>query len=252
MWFDLFTTDTEAAKNFYAKVAGWKAVPFGELDPGYQMFMSGDVPVGGVSTLKKEKVSQSIPAHWLGFVAVEDVNKTATRAKEMGGTIAKEPWDIASVGRIAVILDPQGGALGIFTPEKEGESIDASSPLGRFAWSELAAEDGEWAYNYYRDLLGWLDSDVMEMGPAGTYRMFKVEGMEKAAGGIYSKSKELPHTAWLYYITVAELDASVKTVKSEGGKVLNGPMDVPGGGRICQCLDPQGVAFALFQAASAE
>jgi predicted enzyme related to lactoylglutathione lyase len=52
-----------------------------------------------------------------------------------------------------------------------------------------------------------------------------------------------PH--WLYYVKVDDLDAALERVKERGGQVLNGPMDVPGGDRVAQCLDPQGAAFAL-------
>ena len=50
---------------------------------------------------------------------------------------------------------------------------------------------------------------------------------------------------WLYYVTVDDVDAAVAEVKKLGGQVLNGPMEVPDGGRIAQCVDPQGALFAL-------
>jgi predicted enzyme related to lactoylglutathione lyase len=82
------------------------------------------------------------------------------------------------------------------------------------------------------------------MGPAGIYQMYGVPGLE--LGGIYKKTDDMPGPPqWLYYVHVADLDAAVSTVKANGGTVIVGPMDIPGGGRIAMCLDPQGAPFAL-------
>jgi predicted enzyme related to lactoylglutathione lyase len=56
-----------------------------------------------------------------------------------------------------------------------------------------------------------------------------------------------PH--WLAYVATPDIDARVETITQLGGQVLNGPMDVPGGDRVAQCLDPQGVAFAIHSTA---
>jgi predicted enzyme related to lactoylglutathione lyase len=55
----------------------------------------------------------------------------------------------------------------------------------------------------------------------------------------------MPVSAWLYYALVSDVKKSVDEVKNLGGQILNGPMEVPGGDLIAQCLDPQGAAFAL-------
>jgi predicted enzyme related to lactoylglutathione lyase len=86
----------------------------------------------------------------------------------------------------------------------------------------------------------------MDMGGGMTYRTFG-QG-EKMYGGIYNKPLEMPAPPhWLYYINVDDIEAALDRVKEHGGQVLNGPMEVPGGSRIAQCLDPQGAAFALHQ-----
>ena len=58
-------------------------------------------------------------------------------------------------------------------------------------------------------------------------------------------------SAWLLYIHVDSVDTRAGLIKELGGQVLNGPMDVPGGDRIAQCLDPQGAAFAIYSPAAA-
>ena len=64
-------------------------------------------------------------------------------------------------------------------------------------------------------------------------------------GGMFNRPAEVPVTFWLYYFNVDDIDAAVRRVEAGGGKVLNGPMEVPGGAWIIQGQDPQGAMFAL-------
>jgi predicted enzyme related to lactoylglutathione lyase len=92
----------------------------------------------------------------------------------------------------------------------------------------------------------------MADSPAGTYWMFKSQSGDRSLGGMSSMAAQMklpPH--WLCYITVDDLDAALERLKSMGGKVMNGPMEVPGGDRIAHCMDPQGAAIA-FHAAPAK
>ncbi len=57
-----------------------------------------------------------IPPHWLAYVHVKDVDATAQKAVSLGGQIIRPPFDIPTVGRIAILHDPQGAVLGIFKP----------------------------------------------------------------------------------------------------------------------------------------
>src|SRR5262249_645141 len=91
----------------------------------------------------------------------------------------------------------------------------------------------------------------MDMGQMGTYRIFGVG--EKRLGGMMTtpKGAQMP-PMWIYYVGVSDLDAVLGRATKKGAKVMNGPMDVPGGGRIVQLLDPQGAAFALHQSPKKE
>jgi predicted enzyme related to lactoylglutathione lyase len=83
------------------------------------------------------------------------------------------------------------------------------------------------------------------MGVMGIYHFYKRNGGDFPLGGIFKKPAEMPVSAWLYYALVKDVRKSAADVAKLGGKVLNGPMEVPGGDLIAQCLDPQGAAFAL-------
>ncbi|MCL7937136.1 MAG: VOC family protein, partial [marine benthic group bacterium] len=92
-------------------------------------------------------------------------------------------------------------------------------------------------------LFGWKKHEDMDMGEYGIYRIYGGDG--PPLGGIMTRPPEMPIGAWLFYVTVNDIDAAVERVKAGGGQVLNGPMEVPGGDRVAQCQDPQGAMFAL-------
>jgi uncharacterized protein len=109
-WNELATTNVAAAKKFYTGLFGWKTEPFGG---DYTLFKQGKTMVGGMMKCPKK----SAPAHWLAYVTVKDVDASAAKAAKLGGKVVAPPFDVPEVGRIAVVLDPQGAAIGLFKPE---------------------------------------------------------------------------------------------------------------------------------------
>lgn len=100
-------------------------------------------------------------------------------------------------------------------------------------------------------LFGWRVTETLELGPpVGAYQMFTWDGAGRGVGAMANTAR-IPsiHTHWLFYFPVPDLEAAVQKVRQLGGRVLNGPMQVPGGDRVAQCEDPQGAAFALTQPA---
>jgi predicted enzyme related to lactoylglutathione lyase len=114
--------------------------------------------------------------------------------------------------------------------------------LGHVGWHELLAADWEKAWPFYAELFGWQKAGA-DTGPIGTYQMFSAAG--EAIGGMFTKPPTVPVPFWLYYFNIGDIDQAVKRVKDGRGHILNGPIEVPGGGWIVQCVDPQGAIFAL-------
>ena len=98
-------------------------------------------------------------------------------------------------------------------------------------------------FAFYSGLFGWTKGEALQMGPVGTYQIFSTKGQQ--SGGMMKKMDQEPAAHWLYYITVDAIDAAQDRVKSAGGQVIHGPMQVPGGSWIINGLDPQGAMFAL-------
>jgi predicted enzyme related to lactoylglutathione lyase len=247
VWYELMTTDPEAAIPFYTSVVGWTTQAFGE-GSDYTMWASSQGPLGGVAKLAAEagKVGAGAPPHWMAHVKVPDVDASVAQARRLDAKVYVEPTDIPTVGRFAVIADPQGASISVFKPGSGSMTAHDSSKPGELSWNELGTTDVEAGFRFYHALFGWerlLDHD---MGPMGTYVIFGHHG--KQLGGMFTKPKEMKTpSSWLYYVQVGDLDAALERAKKGGARVLNGPMEVPGGARIVQLLDPQGAAFALHE-----
>lgn len=243
VWYDLVTTDPEAAEKFYGSVIGWTITPF---DTGggkpYDMWTHGETPLGGVMELPEEARAAGAPPHWMAYVAVADAAASTARAQELGASVHVPPTDIPTVGTFSVIADPQGATIALFTPAEAPDGPGEMGPVGHFSWHELATDDWQAAWAFYEDLFGWKKFDAMDMGEAGTYQLF---GGQFPIGGMFNRPKEMPVNCWLYYVHIADIDETVAKVKAAGGQVVNGPMEVPGGGKVAQCIDPQGGMFAL-------
>lgn len=237
VWYDLMTSDMAAAAAFYDKVVGWSSMDAGMPDRPYQIFSVGKTMVAGLMP------SGGAPAAWTGYIGVADVDGFAAQVTAAGGRIYRGPEDIPGIGRFAVVSDPYGATVALFTP-KGGESpTEAGNEVGRVGWHELHSENGPAAWEFYASTFGWTKVSEFDMGPMGVYNIFATGGGQ--VGGIMTKMPQSPMPFWLYYFNVDAIDAATARIKEAGGQVVNGPMEVPGGQWIVQGIDPQGAMFAL-------
>jgi predicted enzyme related to lactoylglutathione lyase len=243
------TSDPAAAEGFYKEIVGWGTDIWEGGEMPYTMFTNAGTALGGVMMLPEEAKAQGAPSNWMAYVAVPDTNETVAKAKELGATVYVEPTEIPNAGAFAVLGDPQGAVFAVFTSKEEAADLDKPPAQGEFSWHELATTDHESAFDFYADLFGWQKTEAMDMGEAGIYQMYGCGTLP--LGGMYNKPAEMPAPPhWLHYIKVEDVNATVEKVKELGGQVLAGPMEVPGGDWIAQCVDPQGAAFALHSSAS--
>jgi predicted enzyme related to lactoylglutathione lyase len=243
VWYELMTSDPKAAISFYEEVIGWKTQAWegGE----YTMFVGSQGPLGGTMKLPEEAKKMGAPPHWTSNVQVADVDATVALARKHDARIYVEPNDIPKIGRFAVIADPQGASINVFKGTEPMTPHDGSKS-GEFTWSELLTTNQEGAMHFYGALFGWEKMSEFDMGPMGKYFLYGIGG--KQLGGIMTKPKDMPAPShWMYYVEIAGLDAAIARAKAKGAKLLNGPMEVPGGARIAQLQDPQGAAFALHE-----
>jgi uncharacterized protein len=246
VWHDLMVPDPKQAEPFYTKIAGWGTTTWESPMP-YTMWTVGGTPSGGVTELPSHA---GVPPHWLAYVAVPDVDAAVAKTKSLGGTTKVEPTDIPTVGRYAVLADPQGAVFAVYASASDAPPHDGEPSLGEFSWHELMTTDYDTAFRFYQALFGWELISDNDMGPLGVYRIFGRKGMP--LGGMFNTPDNVPAPPnWLPYIHVDSADRVADLVKANGGTILNGPMEVPGGDRIAQCMDPQGAAFALHSRTNA-
>ncbi|KAA2244063.1 VOC family protein [Salinarimonas soli] len=246
VWYELMTTEPEAAEAFYRSVVGWDAAPFpGGPGGGYTVLSAGGRGTAGLMAIPPEAYQAGARPAWLGYLCVDDVDKAAARLRAAGGAVHLDARSIPGVGRIAMAADPQGAAFYLIAPEGAGEPTPPPGRAGSIDWHELHTTDWEAAFGFYADQFGWAKGEAMPMGPMGTYQLFHAgPGDPEAAGGMMN-SPAFPRPAWLYYFHVDGIEQAVSRVEAGGGRVLQGPHEVPGGGWIIQGLDPQGAMFAL-------
>jgi predicted enzyme related to lactoylglutathione lyase len=250
VWHELLTTDTKSGGAFFSKIVGWKTKAWGN-DQSYTLFVSGDRQLAGLMALPEEAKKMGAPPSWLTYIGTPDVDDTARLATSLGATVLKSPEDIPGTGRYAVLQDPQGATFGIYKSNQPA-GPDGVPAVGDFSWHELATTDAKAAFSFYQRLFGWEETSAMDMGEMGVYQMFGQSKQGRVLGGLFNKSSQMPGPpAWLAYIKVPDARKTAEAIKKAGAKVVNGPMEVPGGDWIAQGMDQQGAMFAVHSVTAA-
>lgn len=244
-WVELATTDSTAAKNFYTQLFGWdyEDYPMGP-DGVYTMLQLDGKEAGALFELMPDMKAMGIPPHWLSYVSVTNVDESAAKAKAEGATFLKEPFDVMTVGRMAVVQDPTGAVFALWQA-KDHKGAGIYNVPNSFCWNELGTNDTQKAGEFYSNLFGW-SRDTQNFGPM-EYTMFK--NGDRGAGGMYKITPEMgsipPH--WLVYFAVDDCDAKVQKATELGASVMKPADDIPDVGRFAILTDPQGAAFAIIK-----
>ena len=246
IWHELITTDMTSAAEFYGKVAGL-TTQSAPSDASYTMLVASGQPAGGLLST----ATMGGSPRWLSFVVSANTDETVKQAESLGSRVVQGPLDLPSGGRAAILEDPQGAVFAVWSSNTPPR-LPSDVPLGGMSWHELATTDRAAAFSFYRALFGWSETSSMDMGPQGLYQMFGPAGSQAPFGGMYTKGPEAPGGPnWLPYIKVTDARPATNVARAQGATILNGPMQVPGGGWISMGIDPQGALFAIHSAAPA-
>lgn len=245
-WYDVMTTDTAAAKKFYADVVGWQPQDGGS--PGYTALTVGGVGVAGLMAIPEDAAKAGVPPCWMGYIHVDDVDACVVAIQKEGGRLMKGPVTIDGVITFAVVADPQGAGFLVAKPvPRAPKERPARNAPGSVGWHELYAYDWEKVWPFYEKLFGWTKVHTVDMGAMGIYQLFSTTGGEPA-GGMMTKPPQVPVAYWNFYFVVPSVTGAAQKITEGGGQVLMAPTQVPGGGWILQARDPQGAVFALTSA----
>lgn len=244
IWYDVMTDNHAAAESFYTRVFGWEAADSGLTDRIYTIFSADGLQICGLMPIPENVAAMGGQPCWSGYVHVDDVDAYAERVIAAGGAVHAPAMDIPNVGRFAVVSDPYGAKFILFYDlnPPEAEPRKPGTP-GHVGWHELHTGNPEGAFDFYAGLFGWSKTEAFDMGPLGVYQTFATGG--PANGGIMAKTPETPAPFWLFYFNVEAIDAAAARVTENGGQIVHEPAQIPGGGWIMQCTDPQGALFAM-------
>ena len=244
VWYEYMGDDLRAAVDFYSHVLGWTAQDAGMADFEYQVVSAAGAPIAGMMTIPADARAMGSKPSWAGYIWVEDVDSALPKLMAAGGKVFKAPSDIPGIGRFAVVADPYGGTFMLFHDSDGNPPAPAAlGAPGTVGWRELHADDGAKAFAFYSDFFGWNKEGEFDMGPIGVYHLFNTRHGEQ--GGIMTRTAQTQAAFWLYYFNVEAADAAADRIMARGGRIINGPQEVPGGQWIVQAHDPQGAMFAV-------
>jgi uncharacterized protein len=240
--FELSTPNQEAAKRFYTSLFGWACADNPNSPVGvYTMFTLDGRDVAGAYTQFKQQTAAGMPPYWDIYISTTSADETAKNAAELGGQVVMPPFDVSTYGRMAVIRDPTGATFCIWEA-KTLIGVETKNEPGSFCWVDLITPDPETAAKFYTDLFGW----TLLPGEGG-YQHLK-NGEEFIGGIPPANPNSRPH--WMSYAQVKDCDATVAKAQELGSKVLVEPMSIGNVGRMSIIRDPQGGAFAVFEASA--
>ncbi|WP_017590754.1 VOC family protein [Nocardiopsis ganjiahuensis] len=247
-WVELTTSDVDRALEFYGRVFGWTAESAGPDTGGYMKILNNGALVGGLGP----KTSEDQPVAWSIYYNTPDLDMTFQRARELGATAQVEPMDVMGLGRMALLTDPQGGAVAVWEAGTLAGMEQTDDP-NTFMWAELWTPSAQGAKEFYGSLFGWEFNDVELPGAEGVYSTVRPAGLgdDRYFGGVMGvEADALQATGgradWHPVFHVTDCDAAVAEVKDAGGEVFMGPDDAPGVGRLAVGADSLGAGFVLL------
>lgn len=241
IWYELLTSDPDAAAAFYAEVIGWTAKPAGQPGMDYRIFSAGGTDVAGHMELPEGAAEAGMRPGWIGYVGVGDVDAAVEGVGARGGRVHMPAMDLEGVGRMAMVADPQGAPFYVMRGATDQPSTSFGQEVGHCAWNELSTSDPVAALDFYTGLFGWERGDAMPMGEMGEYRFINHGG--EMIGAVMNVRPDGPPPMWTFYFQVSDIDAAVEAVARGSGRILHEPTEIPGGEFMIIASDPQGALF---------
>lgn len=237
-WVDLSTSDVERSRDFYTQLFGWDAGTPSEEFGGYFDFTKDGVDIAGCMAAMPDAPTDV----WSVYLATDDARKTLESASSHGGQVIVEAMDVADLGTMGFMVDPGGGAVGVWQPGQHlgfGRINETGAP----SWFELLTGDYAASVDFYTSVFGW---ETRVIGDSDELRYTAAVHGEEMLAGIMDASAFLPEgaTHWSVYFGVDDADATLAKVTELGGSVVRAAEDTPYG-RLAEAADPCGARFKI-------
>ncbi len=263
-WIDTSQADPEAALPFYGGLFGWEfenVMPKGSEGA----YFIGRIRGGDVAAVGSIPDGAPPMAMWNTYVWVENADETAAKARDAGGGVAIEPFDVMDAGRMAVLTDPEGAAFCVWQAN-DHKGAKVVNEHGSLNFNNLATRDPEGAKAFYGAVFDWTTlampsgpmwtlpgyGDHLEEGSPGLReqmaQMGGPEGFIDVVAAVNSIADDEPDTLahWSVTFAVDDADATAAKALELGGKVVTGPFDAPWT-RMAVIQDPHGATFVASQ-----
>lgn len=240
-WINVLTPDPKHARQFFAAILGWSFAP---MPPFGDRIQVDGHDMGGFFDLDAPGTPAEARAVIGVMIRVDDADAMAARVNAFGGK-ALPPMDIGPNGRMVVCHDPSGANFDLWEPKADkGTDVDGAHH-GAFSWFEVLSRDTARDAKFYVDLFGWRQ-EVSQM-PGFEYTTFR-QG-ERFVAGMMALTEEMEGAVpwWGTYFTVTDVESAARAAEKLGGRIFMPAMDVPGTGRMCGVISPQGLYFYLMQ-----
>ncbi|HMO05111.1 MAG TPA: VOC family protein [Kiritimatiellia bacterium] len=237
VWRDLVTPDPAAAMEFYGELFGWTFEPLG--DTGYVLALLDGQPVAGI--LDAQRTGRPVrSALWLQAISVPDVRDAARAVVKAGGTIHYKPSMLAGRGRVAVVEDAEGALFQLVT-SSSGDPAVREPAQNNWLWAELLAGDTERAATFYQAVFGY---EVVAGGEGDpSYRTLRAG--DEAQAAILANPFEDTRSAWIPFVRVDDVAATLARCEAKGGRVVVAPDPARRRGSLALVLDPSGAPLAV-------
>lgn len=252
IWYELMTTDANAAAAFYGEVVGWKIPPRPSPEAqgmDYRSIVRKDGGMaGGVLQISADMLAKGARPAWVGYLHVVDVD-AAVKAIVADGGRALMPKMTLPVGDMAMVADPMGAPFYVMRPVPPPDRPDAKSDVfhptqaGHVRWNQLQSPDLPRALAFYAKHFGFEMRDVMPMGGLGDYHFINHGGVR--LGGMMKVPSPAAPGGWQFYFGVPSAAAAKRAILAAGGKVVEDLHEVPGGDWVVIAVDPQGAPFGV-------
>jgi uncharacterized protein len=282
-WVEASQPDPEAAVAFYGRLFGWEfedvMPPSSESNyliarqeaPSTSIFdLSGEENRGDVAAVRSISEAPSPTAMWSSYFWVDSADEAASKVRDAGGGVVREPFDFMDACHMAVFTDPEGAAFGVWEA-KEHKGAQLVNDPGALVFNGLNTRDVEGARSFYGSVFGWQTGSIgdgaqgwalpgygdwlerqhhpdlrKQMADAGA-----PDGFEDIVASIIPVPNDHPDTSahWSVTFAVDDTDATAKKATELGGKVIVPPFDAPWSTstyiiRITVIGDPQGATFS--------
>src|SRR5829696_4137179 len=263
-WIDTSQPDPDAALRFYRGLFGWdfeNVMPDG-AEGAYNI---GRIRGGDVAAVGSTPPGAPPTAAWNTYVWVDSADETVAKARDAGGAVLMEPFDVMESGRMAVVTDPEGAAISLWEA-KNHKGAKIVNEHGSLNFNGLATRDAESAEAFYGAVFGWKTlalpaglmwtlpgyGDHLEQGSPGLReqmaQMGAPEGFIDVVAALNPIADDDPETPAHWSVTFGVDDANAAAAKASelGGEVVAGPFDAPWS-RMAVIKDPHGAAFMASQ-----